>query len=69
LRKNYIQSLHTDEGVAIAHNDKEKVVTDYFSEHLGSVAQRRRTFDWDALGYAPRDLSALHSHRTRSRTP
>jgi hypothetical protein len=38
LRKNYIQSLYTDKGVAIAHNDKEKVVTDYFSEHLGSVA-------------------------------
>jgi hypothetical protein len=65
LRKNYIQSLHTDEGVAIAHNDKENVVTDYFSEHLGSVAQRGRTFDWDALGYAPRDLSALEAPFTQ----
>jgi hypothetical protein len=24
-------------------------------------AQRGRTFDWDALGYAPRDLSALEA--------
>jgi hypothetical protein len=31
LRKNYIHSLHTDGGVAVVHNDKEKVVTDYFS--------------------------------------
>ena len=30
LRKNYIQSLHMDGGVAVVHNDKEKVVTDYF---------------------------------------
>jgi len=33
LRKNYIHSLHTDGGVAVVHNDKEKVVTDYFLDH------------------------------------
>ncbi|CAD6342401.1 unnamed protein product [Miscanthus lutarioriparius] len=27
LRKNYIHSLHTDGGVAVVHNDKEKVIT------------------------------------------
>jgi hypothetical protein len=35
------------------------VVADYFSDHHGSVAQRTRTFDWNALGYVPRDLSIL----------
>jgi len=34
-------------------------VADYFSNHLGSVAPRTRTFDWNALGYVPRDLSML----------
>ena len=59
LRKNYIHCLHADEGVAVTHDDKEKVVADYFSNHLGSVAPRTRTFDWNALGYVPRDLSML----------
>lgn len=57
-RKNYIHCLRTDEGLAITHSDKEKVVADY-SVHLGSVPSRPRTFDWNALGYVPRDLSAL----------
>ena len=34
-------------------------MADYFSNHLGSVAPRTRTFDWNALGYVPRDLSML----------
>ena len=59
LRENYVHCLHTDGGVAVTHNDKEKVVADYFSNHLGSVAPRTRTFDWNALGYVPRDLSML----------
>jgi hypothetical protein len=51
--------------VAIVHNDKEKVVTDYFSDHLGSVAQRGRTFNWEALGYVPRDLLAIEAPFTQ----
>jgi len=45
--------------VAITHSDKEKVLADYFSGHLGSVQLRSRTFEWNALGYVPRDLSTL----------
>ena len=29
-RKNYIHCLYTDEGIAIAHEEKEKVIQDYF---------------------------------------
>jgi hypothetical protein len=39
--------------------EKRYVVAEYFSNHLGSVAPRTRTFDWNALGYVPRDLSLL----------
>jgi len=59
MRKNYIHCLHTNGGVAITHNDKQKMIEDYFSDHLGAMAQRPRTFDWNALGYVPRDLSML----------
>lgn len=58
-RKNYIHCLHANGGVAITHSDKQKVVADYFSDHLGSVAQRTRTFDRNTLGYVPRDQSIL----------
>ena len=65
LRKNYIHCLHEDEGVAITHDDKEMLVADYFSNHLGSVPPRSRTFNWNALGYIPRDLLMLESPFTK----
>lgn len=65
MRKNYIHCLHTNGGVAIIHNDKQKVLEDYFSDHLGAMAQRPRTFDWNVLGYVPRDLSMLEAPFTQ----
>lgn len=41
------------------HEAKEKVVEDYFRDHIGSSAPRPISLDWHALGYAPRDLSEL----------
>ncbi|XP_066347775.1 uncharacterized protein [Miscanthus floridulus] len=58
-RKNYIQCLHKDNGIALTHEDKEIVVGDYFKNHLGSMVPRPSTFLWSALGYNPRDLSQL----------
>jgi hypothetical protein len=65
MRKNYIHCLHTEGGVAVTHGDKENVITDYFSNHLGSVTQRSSTFNWSALGYVPRDLSMLEAPFTQ----
>jgi hypothetical protein len=65
MRKNYIHCLHTNGGVAITHNDKQKVLQDYFSDHLGAMAQRPRTFDRNALGYVPRYLSMLETPFTQ----
>jgi hypothetical protein len=65
MRKNYIHCLHTEGGVAVTHGDKEKVITDYFSNHLGSVTWRSSTFNWSALGYVPRDLSMLEAPFTQ----
>jgi len=45
MRKNYIHCLHTEGGVAVTHGDKEKVIADYFSSHLGLVMQRSLTFN------------------------
>ena len=58
-RKNYIHCLHTDGGIAVAHQDKEKVIHDYFRNHIGSVAPRDSTINWQALGYNQHDLSVL----------
>ena len=45
MRKNYIHCLHTEGGVGVTHGDKEKVIADYFSSHLGLVMQRSLTFN------------------------
>jgi hypothetical protein len=57
--------LHTEGGVVVTHGDKEKVITDYFSNHLGSVTWRSSTFNWSALGYVPRDLLMLEAPFTQ----
>jgi hypothetical protein len=60
-RKNYIQCLQDDNGIAVAHDGKEKIIGDYFRDHLGSMVQRPVTFLWPALGYNSRDLSELEA--------
>ena len=60
-RKNYIQCLQSDNGIALTHKDKEEVIGDYFWNHLGTVVPRPASFLWSALGYNPRDLSELEA--------
>ena len=60
-RKNYIHCLHTDKGIAIAHEEKEKVIGEYFKNHMGSVVLRHSTFNWQSLGYTPHALSDLEA--------
>jgi hypothetical protein len=55
-RKNYIHCLHTDEGIAIAHEEKEKVIGDYFKNHIGSAVPRTTTINWQSIGYTQHDL-------------
>jgi len=57
--KNYIHCLHTNDSMVFAHDSKEKIVVDYFSNHIGSTSTRQLTLAWQALGYAPQDLSEL----------
>ena len=64
-RKNYIQCLQSDNGIALTHKDKEEVIGDYFWNHLGTVVPRPATFLWSALGYNPRDLSELEAPFTQ----
>jgi len=58
-RKNYIHCLHTDGGIAVAHQEKEKVIRDYFKNHIGSAVPRTSTVNWQSLGYNQHDLSDL----------
>ena len=55
-RKNYIHCLHTDGGIAVAHEEKEKVIGDYFKNHIGSAVLRTTTINWQSLGYTQHDL-------------
>jgi hypothetical protein len=58
-RKNYIQCMQDDNGIAVAHDGKEKIIGDYFRDHLGSMVPRPITFLWSALGYNSCALSEL----------
>jgi hypothetical protein len=60
-RKLLIQSLHTNEGIAITQDDKEKELHSHFQGHLGTVPPRTEGIDWAGLGYQPHDLSALEA--------
>ena len=44
-RKNYIHCLHTDGGIAVAHQEKENVIQDYFRNHIGSAVPRPSTIN------------------------
>jgi hypothetical protein len=57
----HLLPAHGEGNNSYPYGDKEKVITDYFSSHLGLVTQRSSTFNWSALGYVPRDLSMLEA--------
>ena len=58
-RKNYIHCLHTDGGIVVAHEEKEKVIGDYFKNHIGSAVPRTTTINCQSLGYTQHDLSDM----------
>ncbi|WVZ94829.1 LOW QUALITY PROTEIN: hypothetical protein U9M48_040673 [Paspalum notatum var. saurae] len=45
--------------------EKEKAITDYFKQHLGTAGARTTTLDWTSLGYHPLDLSSLEAPFTQ----
>lgn len=57
--KNHIHCLQTEEGLAFSNDDKEKIITDHFRQHLGTTIGRPATFNWSSLGYQARELSSL----------
>jgi hypothetical protein len=63
-RKNYIQCLQRGNDILFAQEEKEKEVTQHFRQHLGSTVHRPFAFNWTALGYQHRDLSALETSFT-----
>ena len=49
----------------MTHEAKEKVVADYFRDHIGSTTPRNATLNWQALGYTAHDLSQLETPFTQ----
>ena len=43
----------------MAHHDKEKVIRNYFKNHIDSAVPRASTVNWQSLGYNQHDLSDL----------
>lgn len=58
-RKNFIQRLRRGNGWAPAHEDKSRIVQDYFQTMMTRPPTRVETFDWDSLQLPRVDLSSL----------
>ena len=43
----------------VAHEEKEKVIGDYFKNHIGSAVPRTTTINCQSLGYTQHDLSDM----------
>jgi hypothetical protein len=58
-KKNFIHSLHTEEGIVVSQADKHKIIFDHFSQHIGSYAPRSCALNFESLGWQPRSLQHL----------
>ncbi|WVZ89666.1 LOW QUALITY PROTEIN: hypothetical protein U9M48_036039 [Paspalum notatum var. saurae] len=45
--------------LAVAHEEKEKIIHEHFKTHLGAAPDRGITLNWSALALAQHDLSSL----------
>jgi hypothetical protein len=48
-KKNFIHSLHSEEGIAVTQPDKHRVILNHFNNHLGSYAPRNCTLNLNSL--------------------
>lgn len=60
-KKNFMQAIQTDSGIAITKEDKEEVLRKHFHDHLGKDTQRNRVLDWNNIGITRHDLADLDS--------
>jgi hypothetical protein len=58
-KRKFIHSLLTDNGMAISHDDKNRVIFDHFLQHLGSYEPRTCSLNFTNLGWYPKDLHHL----------
>jgi hypothetical protein len=60
--KNFIHCLQPPIGnLAVAHEEKEKIIHEQFKTHLGTTLKRGITLKWPALALAQHDLSSLEA--------
>jgi hypothetical protein len=61
-RKNFIHSLQSEEaGTVTSQEDKQKVILDHFSSHIGTYIPRNCSLNFHAQGWQPRQLQHLDS--------
>jgi hypothetical protein len=58
-KKKIIHTLQTENGVAVSQREKQDVIFDHFSHHIGTYVPRSCTLNFQALGWQPRPLHHL----------
>jgi hypothetical protein len=61
-KKNFIHSLHADNGMVFTQADKHQVIFNHFLHHIGSYNPRACTLNLDSLGCQPKPLHHLEAH-------
>jgi hypothetical protein len=64
-RKKHIQFLHTEEVLAISHENKAKEIERHFLEVLGTKQARTASLNWSELGYQTFNLMELEDEITQ----
>jgi hypothetical protein len=60
-RKNFIVRLESKEGIYTNHEDKTKVIDDFYENLLGTSYNGKHSIDLQALGVPSHNLAALDS--------
>lgn len=55
-RKNFIQTLQSQNGLAVSAQDKAETLYSFFSDRLGTPSQRQLCLNWAALNFPSFDL-------------
>jgi hypothetical protein len=58
-KKNFIQSLQTDNGPTISQQQKHDVIFNHFNNHMSTYVPRNLALNFSSLGWQQRDLHHL----------
>ena len=63
-RKNFVRTLHSQQGIMVTQEEKAQCVFQHFNGRLGAQQPRTVTIDWDQIHLTRHDLQHLETEFT-----